>query len=98
MAEGAIHICFRHVTLVQLKIFFCNGQCQCRRRMLTEFEMWYGWTATCLTCGDSWQDGEMLERPFAPAWRKKRVEKAKKMLAQYKEQGLLKPVRKRATG
>jgi hypothetical protein len=92
-----VHINFRRVVEAEYKIFFCNGQCQCRRKMLTEFEEWYGWTVTCLRCGDSWQDGEMLPRPFERAWRERRVASAKKTIKRYEEQGLLKPRKKRGT-
>ena len=51
----------------------------CNRRTFSAafFTEWYGWDETCLRCGDSWQDGEMAPRPFAPRWRKKSVEHAK---------------------
>lgn len=38
---------------------------------------WYGWTSSCLRCGDSWQDGERLERPFARGWRPRAIEEAR---------------------
>jgi hypothetical protein len=53
--------------------------CRKRRTMLGWFQEWYGWNVTCLGCGDSWQDGEMMERPFKRAWRTKAIESARKM-------------------
>jgi hypothetical protein len=50
--------------------------------MLGLFAEWYGTTWTCCGCGDEWQDGEMLERPFAPGWRKRNVEYARRKLAE----------------
>ena len=51
----------------------------CGRR--TYFTMtstpWYGPTHTCLRCGDTWQEGERLERPFAPGWRARAVQAAR---------------------
>ena len=41
--------------------------------MLFRFQEWYGWDVACLHCGESWGDGERIERPFAPGWRKRRV-------------------------
>lgn len=32
----------------------------------------------CLNCGDEWGDGERLERPFAPGWRKRSIAEAKR--------------------
>lgn len=37
---------------------------------------WYGPTITCCGCGDSWSDGEMLERPFRRGWRKESIGRA----------------------
>ena len=55
--------------------------CERPRRMLGEFAEWYGTTWTCAGCGDSWQDGERGERPFAPGWRKRSIERACKKLS-----------------
>ena len=33
------------------------------------YQEWYGSRWTCLACGDQWQDGELLERPFMRGWR-----------------------------
>ena len=35
------------------------------------FYEWYGWSTTCLGCGERWEDGEMSERPFMRGWREK---------------------------
>ncbi len=55
--------------------------CDRPRRMLGWFVDWYGTTWTCAGCGDKWQDGEMLERPFSPGWRRKQIEHAREKLA-----------------
>lgn len=52
--------------------------CKKSRRFLMVHEEWYGWTLTCLTCGDSWQDGELRERPFKRGWRLDAVLEAKR--------------------
>ena len=36
---------------------------------------------TVAGCGDMWQDGERLERPFCPGWRSKNIQHAREMLA-----------------
>jgi len=46
------------------------------RRMLGEFAAYYGWTITCLGCGDRWMDGERGERPFARGWRQESIARA----------------------
>lgn len=55
--------------------------CERPRRMLGEHAEWYGTTWTCTGCGDRWQDGEMLERPFSPGWRRHNIERARARLA-----------------
>ena len=50
----------------------CGGE----RGFLVEGYEWYGITETCLACGDSWQEGELLERPFKPRWRQERIQSA----------------------
>ena len=56
--------------------------CERPRRMLGQFQEYYGTTWTCAGCGDQWQDGEMLERPFCPGWRKDNIQRARKTLAE----------------
>lgn len=55
--------------------------CERPRRMLGWFVEWYGTTWTCAGCGDQWADGERLERPFAPGWRRQNIERARAELA-----------------
>jgi hypothetical protein len=57
------------------RIFPCPT-CRTRRRMLFQDEAWYGMTATCCHCGDSWQDGELYPRPKKRGWRKEAAAKA----------------------
>ncbi len=44
--------------------------CKTRRTFYCFFQEWYGWKWTCIHCGDAWEDGERLPRPFARGWRK----------------------------
>jgi hypothetical protein len=55
--------------------------CERPRRMLGWHVEWYGTTWTCAGCGDQWQDGERLERPFAPGWRQRNARHAREHLA-----------------
>lgn len=42
----------------------------CGGRRLSGYEqMWYSTRWTCLRCGDAYEDGERVERPFQPRWR-----------------------------
>lgn len=51
--------------------------CARSRRMLGRFQPHYGWLVTCLGCGDSWQDGERMPRPFMRGWREKQIKEAR---------------------
>lgn len=80
-----IHINWTRFSKTQCKLVICPN-CSCKdynnpkRRCLCEFQEWYGWHITCLKCGESWQDGEMLPRPFCRGWREERIINAKKRL------------------
>lgn len=41
---------------------------------------WYSPATTCLSCGDSWSDGWLAERPFRPRWRAERIASVLKSL------------------
>lgn len=47
---------------------------------LAYWQEWYGWTKICLACGERWQSGERLERPFERGWRKESIQGAMKLL------------------
>ena len=51
--------------------------CHRRRRFVMREEIWYGFGCTCVGCGDSWQDAELLPRPFRRGWRREAITKAK---------------------
>lgn len=73
-----IHICrpdIQDVRLVQAHCPTCNKM----RYFCGWFQEWYGWHDTCLGCGDQWQDGDMLDRPFRPRWRKENIAAAKEL-------------------
>lgn len=75
-ADGKGFICVRSVDAEARRIRLCPTEGK-RRRMYGSFQFWYGWHVTCLGCGDSWEDGEQLPRPFKRAWRKDAVKRAK---------------------
>lgn len=78
---GEVHICFATVDAARPHFSHCPT-CKGRRKFWAWFQHWYGWTVTCLRCGDRWQDGEMLERPFKPRWRQENIDHARKMMAE----------------
>jgi hypothetical protein len=52
--------------------------CDRRRRFVQKFiGTWSGDRWTCLGCGDSWQEGELMPRPFRPRWRAEAKAKAR---------------------
>lgn len=74
---GNAIVCVTAVDESKIVTKHCHGRCNVPREMLAEHEEWYGWTLTCLTCGDSWQDGQRSERPFERGWRKRVVTSAR---------------------
>lgn len=52
--------------------------CERRRRFAGLAQEWYGTIWTCCSCGDAWEDGERLPRPFVRAWRQEYAAKAKR--------------------
>ena len=55
--------------------------CERQRRAYGQAYEWHGATITCAGCGEQWQGDEQAERPFAPGWRRKGIEYARKGLA-----------------
>jgi hypothetical protein len=52
--------------------------------MLMQCYEWYGTLWSCMACGDSWSDGERLERPFSRGWRAEKIAYLKKRVEQLK--------------
>jgi hypothetical protein len=71
----SLHIC-SPTGFAYRKVLDCPT-CKCRRRMLVHMFVWYDTDITCLTCGESWANGERRQRPFAPGWRAQSVRWAK---------------------
>lgn len=79
MADAVLlHVHRPQIQAIELPRLHCPN-CERRTWFVAWFQEWYGWHNTCLNCGDQWQDGEMLERPFMPGWRKQNIEAARKM-------------------
>ncbi len=76
-----IHINRPQWSRVECAVIDCPT-CDRPRKMLAQFQDWYGWTMTCAGCGDTWTDGQMHPRPFAPGWRREGREHARKGLAE----------------
>lgn len=73
-----LHICRPHFEHIQIVRGYCPT-CNKRRYFVAAFQEWYGYLTTCLSCGDRWEDGEMMPRPFAPHWRKDNIAEAKRI-------------------
>lgn len=52
--------------------------CGKRTTFVGWFYEWYGWSITCLSCGDKWNDGFREARPFARGWRQQNIAAAKR--------------------
>lgn len=75
-----IHINFARYSRTECAVVDCPT-CARMRRMLAQFQEWYGWTLTCTGCGERWQDGEHGGREFRPGWRQDSIRRARGVLA-----------------
>lgn len=82
MNDSVLHVCRTRVDSCRKVIQIC-WNCKKRRAMWGWFQEWYGWHITCLSCGEQWQDGEHVPRPFMPKWREENIKHARKMMAEY---------------
>ena len=69
-----IIVCSAHYDIQEIDRQDCPT-CKSKQPFLCQHEDWYGWTTTCLNCGDTWMDGELRERPFMKGWRKLAIKK-----------------------
>ena len=83
---GVVHINWTNYSKVRLARMDCPT-CERRTFGVHAFQEWYGWDSTCLGCGDSWQDGEMLERPFRPRWREESKAAARELYRREAQRG-----------
>lgn len=95
--DGTLHICWSEPSECGVKMLRCpdcsEGYRYGSRVVLPHpaptspvawfDEGWYGFSCTCLRCGCTWQDGEILARPFEPGWRWRSIEDAKTRVAHY---------------
>lgn len=83
LGAGAGARCYVHVHAPQPDAFGISRNrcptCQRRTFFVWRHTPWYGSDDTCLRCGEEWQDGERSERPFAPRWRERNKEAARKL-------------------
>ena len=63
----AVHIC-RPAVVTTRKVLRCPT-CKQRRRFVVRSYVWYPTDATCTACGDTWAEGERLQRPARRGWR-----------------------------
>lgn len=74
-----VHINYARFSRTECAVVDCPT-CERPRRMLAQFQEWYGWTLTCAGCGEQWMDGEHGGREFRPGWRQERIRHARKVL------------------
>jgi ribosomal protein L37AE/L43A len=73
-------ICGAYLLQADLRTTFCPT-CKKDTLKLCQYFEWYGPSVVCLECGERWEGGERLPRPFAPKWREKSVERARNRMA-----------------
>jgi hypothetical protein len=73
---GTLHIHAPQPDQVKIRMTRCPV-CERSSPFVVAHTPWYGFTATCLRCGDKWTDGKRHDRPFAPRWRRSNINAAK---------------------
>lgn len=63
------------------RIATCPTEQRRRRFAGQDLGAWYGARWTCLGCGDTFGDGQRMERPFRRGWRQEAVAKAREVWA-----------------
>ena len=79
-----VHVCAPPAA--EAKIF--RQKCPtCERRVyfVGFFTPWYGWSKTCLRCGEQWEDGERMDRPLMRGWREKSKVRARARFRRFRE-------------
>lgn len=79
-------ICLTNIAMMQRGRRYCPT-CSRRCPTLEWFQEWYGWHTTCLRCGDQWQNGELLPRPFCPRWRERNIREALRRWREWSQKG-----------
>jgi len=71
-------ICGASRAAVRRRVLPCPV-CKRRRRHVIYYDWspYYAPRIQCVACGDQWEDGELLARPFRRGWRKEAIAKAK---------------------
>ena len=64
---NGVHICRPPITWLR-RVAVCPV-CHIRGRIVGMSQEWYDTQWTCCNCGDAWEGGELLPRPFARGWR-----------------------------
>ena len=82
--DGKVYVCAPDPDAFELKKIGC-GNCNKRSWFVCVHYEWYGWNVTCLRCGDTWEDGEMLPRPWMPQWREKSIANAENQYRRLKD-------------
>ncbi len=77
-------ICTGQLDEVWIRRLFCPT-CEKKRYFLCTLWEWYGLYDTCLKCGERYFEGEQMDRPFCPGWRKSNIDSAKKFYRQFKD-------------
>jgi hypothetical protein len=72
LTAPGIAICRPSDRFLRCRILRCPSE-ERRQEMVVRYEEWYGPTVYCCGCGDAWEAGERLPRPFYRYWRRDAV-------------------------
>ena len=81
------HICAPAPIECTLMRGYCST-CDRKSWAVSFYYEWYGPSATCLRCGESWNEEGMEERPFCRGWRQMSIDGAKSLWRRYRAAGV----------
>lgn len=88
-----IHVCAPKPKTTSLIRTHCPT-CNRNRYFTSTFYDWYGPLCVCLKCGERFQGGEQMPRPFCRGWRKTSVDEARKFYRMARGTTIRKEVKK----
>lgn len=83
----SVHVYAPPPMVVRLERFDCPT-CERSRFAVVAVYEWYGPDATCLRCGERFNEEGRAARPFLPRWREKSVEAAKAFYRRHRSTSL----------
>lgn len=77
-SDAVVIICGPGTRFLRKRYLRCPS-CTCITETVTRDGGYWGYEHRCCRCGDAWVDGELLERPFRPGWRRDAIARHRRL-------------------